>query len=106
MQGALLPDAQALIVDEEETAVGAVIHVRNTNRAAQRCTELIPLVGAAPLLKEVARVEFVIAQKLKDSAVKVIRTGLDCGIEDGAVAAAELSAITTGLDFELLDSIH
>jgi len=86
--------------------IPAVIKMRNQNRSAQSCTELVALVGPTLQFKEIASIQFVVAEKFENAAVKLIRARLDGGIEDGAIPPAELGAIATGLDFEFLDGIH
>src|SRR6202047_1178144 len=85
--------------------IPAVIKMRNQHRSAQRCTELVALVGPTLQFKEIASIQFVVAEKFENAAVKLIRARLDGGIEDRAIPPAELGAITTRLDFEFLDGI-
>src|ERR1700730_11577219 len=84
----------------------AVIEMRNQQGSAQSCTELVAPVGSTLPFKEIASIQFVVAEKLENAAMKLIRARLDGGIEDRAISPSELGAIATGLDFEFLDGIH
>ena len=95
-----LANTEAFVVSEKEQFV-------LDDGPAQRKAELVLLVG---LLTEdvevIAGVHFLVAQKLPQVAVDLVGAGLDDGIHDGAVAAAEFGAVGIGLDFEFGDGIH
>ena len=49
---------------------------------------------------------FIVAQKFPHVAVNLVGAGLDDGVHDGAVAAAEFRAVGIGFDLKLRDGIH
>ena len=62
----------------------------------------IRLTGAVVV---VARIEIFVPEKFPGAAMEIIRAGLDHGVDDGAIAAAELRTIRVGLYLEFLERI-
>ena len=89
---------QSLVVREEK---GAVLHDGPTHVTAK-------LVQAERLLRRVervSRVHFVIAQKLKNAAMKLVRAGLRHNVHLPAGAAARFGRIERGVNAEFGDGV-
>src|SRR5207248_11316028 len=71
-------DAQTFVIREEEGAIGAIEYLGNPHRPANGRAELVLFDGGphARRIEEVARIENLIAEKLKDAAVYLIRARL------------------------------
>ena len=77
-------------------------------RAAERAAELIAAVvrlHRVRRLKEVPRVQRLVAEELEAAAVKRVRAGLGRQVDDAAVEAAELGGRAVALDLELLNRV-
>ncbi len=78
--------AEPLIVGEEEQFVA-------NDSAANAGAELILVIGLARGIEVVHRVHVLVAQKLIESTVEVVRPALSCGIDDLASRASELGVV-------------
>ena len=94
-----LTDAQAFVIDEEE---GAILD----EGPAESGAELVLLVlRPSEEVESVASIELFVAQEFVQVTVESIGAGLDDGIHDGAVAAAELGTVGVGLDLEFTNGV-
>ena len=92
MRNTLAPP-EPLIVTKEKDLVMPVKHVRNDDRTANRKPILVLTELALLATLEIIRsIQLVIAEKLPDTAVELIGSGFDRGIEDGGSGTAELRA--------------
>ncbi len=79
--------------------------MRKPDRSPEAAAELILLIGRLGLRKKVSCVELLIANELKQRAVKIIRTAFRDHVYDTARGLPEFSGKVVGLYFKLLDSI-
>src|ERR1700704_3984908 len=105
-----LNSAQTFKVTEEENLVSAVKQMWDSDRSASRYSELIlaifTLFDFVRVFEKVRGIQFVIAEKFPDRAVKFIGALLDRGIENGSARAAELCAKACGLNLEFLNGVN
>ena len=97
-----MANPQSLVVEEEE---GAIANEGSTEGKA----ELILFVrGDAPggIIEEVLGVEFFVTQKLVGAAMKLVGTGPDSRVDDGAVAASKFRTVGIRLDLEFLQRFY
>src|SRR5262249_56974724 len=97
--------AHRLEACEEEGLVAPVVKFRQQDRTPKRAAELIAFEDFALAGEEVARVEFVVAQEFKQSAVKVVRAGLRRAVQQPA-RMAEFSGVGALLHFEFLQGVY
>lgn len=93
-------EAGGLVIGKEESPVFA-------EGAAEDEAELIAAEAGlrAGSGKEVAGVEFFVAEELKESAVELVGAGLLVDHDDAAVGAAIFGGVAVDLDAELLDGV-
>src|ERR1019366_8691517 len=97
--GQRLPNAQPLVVHEEERTI-------LPNGPAKRDSELVLLVGLpAEEIERVSAVQLVIAEELVQVAVEAVGAGLDDRIHDGTIAATEFRTIGISLCLEFADGV-
>src|ERR1019366_6661714 len=103
-----LADVQSFIVDKKERAISAIVKMGNDNRATEGAAKLVLLVGGCCLgrvVKVISTIQLVVPQEFPQRPVETIGAGLDHGVNDRAVAAAELSAVSVTFNLELLQGI-
>ncbi len=96
------PDAQALVVGEEERLV---LDDRPAEGGAELVLREVRLRAAGLVQEEVVRIEAIVAQELEHAAVEVVRARLDLQVHDAAERLTELGRVGAGLDLELLERV-
>jgi hypothetical protein len=99
----------ALVVDEEESPVLAVVDLREVDRSAEGSAELVLAVFLAPgsvgIRDEIVGVEGFVAQILPGVAPETIGSGFDDGVDDCADGVPEFRAVVAVLELEFFDGI-
>ena len=79
------------------------------DRAAQRRAELVPLVTRGRFAggrKKIPRIQRVVAEKLIQRSVKLVRAGLERHVDLPARVAAKGGVVAAGQNLELADGVH
>ena len=92
-------DAVGLHIAEEEKLVA-------DDGEAEGGAELVLAVLGDAGGGEVTRVEDVVAEVLPKTAVDLVGTGFEAGVEDGTGGVAELGAVVAGVDLELGEGVR
>ena len=80
--------------------------MRDDDRPAQGSAKLVLLVSRPDPVKVVPPIQLVVAQELVYVPVKLVASGLDAGVENRSVSAAELRTVGVGLHLEFLQRVH
>ena len=105
---------RALVGEEKETFVTAVVDFWNENRPAQGGTKLVAFqaIVAADVrarrdgrIEEIACVDGFVANELEGAAMDTVGAGLGDGVDQTARLAAEFGGKVVGLDAEFLQGI-
>ncbi len=107
-----LPDTRALVREEKEGLILAVVDFRNQHRPTECCAKLIALQPVVLLRavvferrEEIGGVQVIVPQILKCRAVKLIRARTRDRIHNAANVAAELGVEGIGLHAEFLQGV-
>src|SRR5436853_1220735 len=101
--------ALALVVDEEEALVSAVIDARNEDRTSPCKSKLVlakwryRLVG---IVEEILRVEHFVSEELEQASVKSIRPGFGGHVDEGRRLSSEFRRIHRLLNLEFAYRFH
>ena len=99
----------ALLSEEEECAIFAVVETGNRDRAADCSTELVSLEGGTgdtvSIVSPTIRIELAVAQKLEKRAMEFIAARTRGNVDDAAAGPAILGRERVADDVELGDAV-
>ncbi len=102
--------AQALIRNEEESSVLAVVEMRDNNRSTPGAAELVEaacrLTQSAQVHEEILGAEFVVAEKFEQAAVQLVRSGLADQIDHATSRVGEFRAEIVGLNLVFVYHVY
>ena len=79
-----------------------------TGPPSSRAELILPILSfrnAARVLKEIRRIQCVVAEEFPGRAMELIRSGFDRGIQNGARRPARFGTVVIGLHLEFLNGI-
>ena len=98
------PEREALVADEEERPIPAVV-LRKHHGPSEGGAELVLPERALAGHKSAPSVQDVVTQEFPGGAVELVRAGLRDDVDDPSQRAADLGLVVVRLDLELLDSV-